>query len=757
MKDSGKSIVRHLRRNRSAEITTTIESGLLGRNLSEFLPLTPKEIEVVATCAGNKIAWDNSSPPSSATHENTVRANFLRFLLLGGDARVPVSERGLTVCNAWISGSFDLLTSKIPIAFRFIHCTFEEEIHLIDSQLVDGGHFHKCVIPAIRAGRLHSSRSFMIFDTIVSGVVSLIGARIDGDLICGRSKIGSLIVTDAAIAGRIRLSNGFESAGVVDFSRTKIGGVADLEGAQLNGRGPLALVAVRAHIGGDLIFGKNFRSVGCIKLNEIFIGGSIRGSDGNYKKGEEEAINLDGAKILGSIFMHRVNIEGTFRLLSSRISLDLTLSGAKIFEQEGNALLADRAEIGGGVFMINGFQANGIKLTGLKTGASLSFNGANLTSVGDALALNAQRVSIAGSLTFESGFSSTGKINLVSALVKLNLSFIDSQIVVKQGVSLNCHGINVNGAFNLQKMRFPVDNIVLSSARVGRLADDEKSWGKNISLQGFSYSSLGVNSPFKAAARLKWLDKQHANRSGINSVAKKFAPQPWRQLRKVLLESGHFNDAREIAVAYERRLREAGQIGESSPSTNRIVAFSIRFISNKIHILYGVLIGYGYQPYRLVCWMIAVWLFCGAFFWFSALHNVMAPSNPLIFDNKIYKDCKSESTPGQSIFNLIHDVGKASPRVEKNWYLCPDLAAEYTGFSPLAYSLDVLLPVVDLQQQNDWAPKIPTPADKWYDEFFSLSLEHLTRYVLWFEIIFGWVSSLLLIAVLSGLAKRRDE
>ena len=757
MKQNRTFTVRQRRNIRSNDFSPSIKSKLLGRSLAEFLPLMPKELELVSNCAGGNVIWKNLPPPNSAKPENTVRADFLRFLLLGGDAQAPVSDRGITVCNAWITGRLDLLTSKNLIGFRFVRCKFEQKINLINTQVVNEAHFHKCVIPEIQADRLHSSRSFIIFDCLISGSVSLIGAKIDGDLHCGKSKISSIVGTDANISGRVRLTGGFESAGVVDFSRAKIGGNADMTGAQLNGNDALAFLAIRAKIDGDLIFGSKFKSVGGIRLRGIFIGGSIRGSEATYEKGNAEAISFDEAKIMGSVYMKRANVDGTVRLLSSRIGLDLSFVGANISEEKGQALHADRTEIGGGAFFTEGFQANGIRISGLKTGASLSFDGAKLSAVGDSPALSAQRVNVSGSFTFQNGFSSTGKIDLSSSVVGLNLSFTDAEIRVKKGRTLVFEGMKVAGAFHFFKMRSPVHSVSLSSARVGRLVDDEISWGRNIALNGFIYSSMGGNSPFKAAARLRWLDKQPASQSGIDVNTNKFAPQPWRQLRKVLMDSGHFTEAREIAIAYERRLRDAGQVGETSPSTNRAVRYVVRFISKKIHFSYGVLIGYGYQPYRLVCWMIAVWFFCGVFYWLGALGNVMAPSNPLVFDHKNYGGCKSTSTSGTDIFSGLYNLLKNGPQVEKNWYLCPALAAEYTGFSPFAYSLDVLLPVVDLQQQNDWAPKIPTPKTRWYDELSAFSLEHLTRFILWFEIIFGWISSLLLIAVLSGLAKRHDE
>ncbi len=92
-----------------------------------------------------------------------------------------------------------------------------------------------------------------------------------------------------------------------------------------------------------------------------------------------------------------------------------------------------------------------------------------------------------------------------------------------------------------------------------------------------------------------------------------------------------------------------------------------------------------------------------------------------------------------------------------NWYLCNSLREEYTGFSPLAYSLDILLPLVDLQQERDWAPMINTPTADWVQELGRMDSERLTRLVIWFQTLFGWVASLLLVAIVSGLTKRRED
>jgi hypothetical protein len=90
----------------------------------------------------------------------------------------------------------------------------------------------------------------------------------------------------------------------------------------------------------------------------------------------------------------------------------------------------------------------------------------------------------------------------------------------------------------------------------------------------------------------------------------------------------------------------------------------------------------------------------------------------------------------------------------RNWYLCTELPEEYPAFSPLAYSLDVLLPLIDLQQERFWSPLTPTPVHNPLFEYFSLDFKHIIRLALWFEMLFGWLASLMLVAVVSTISKR---
>ena len=83
-----------------------------------------------------------------------------------------------------------------------------------------------------------------------------------------------------------------------------------------------------------------------------------------------------------------------------------------------------------------------------------------------------------------------------------------------------------------------------------------------------------------------------------------------------------------------------------------------------------------------------------------------------------------------------------------NWVLNENLDGEYTTFNPFMYSLDVILPIVDLQVEKDWGQ---------YVSLNNGTLNDFTRWLMWFEILFGWIYSLILVAILSGLAKNEKD
>ena len=84
---------------------------------------------------------------------------------------------------------------------------------------------------------------------------------------------------------------------------------------------------------------------------------------------------------------------------------------------------------------------------------------------------------------------------------------------------------------------------------------------------------------------------------------------------------------------------------------------------------------------RLALFLMALWAAGGLFYREVAVQGSFAPSNPVIYLNK----------------DLEAKCGK-------NWTKCKGAPPELPNFSPFTYSLDIMLPVLDLGQKYDWQP-----------------------------------------------------
>ena len=113
------------------------------------------------------------------------------------------------------------------------------------------------------------------------------------------------------------------------------------------------------------------------------------------------------------------------------------------------------------------------------------------------------------------------------------------------------------------------------------------------------------------------------------------------------------------------------------------------------------------------------------------MQGVFAPTNPVLHSNPtIAAACR-----------VGREAGAAA------WTRCAAMPDAYTTFQPWLYSLDLILPLVNLQQDVDWAPAVTVNGRN-----FNLGI--VTRWLMWFEILFGWMASLMLVAILTNLVKK---
>lgn len=429
------------------------------------------------------------------------------------------------------------------------------------------------------------------------------------------------------------------------------------------------------------------------------------------------------------------SIDGEVRLKRAQIAGDLHCARLKLQTGEDTVaarrpFVADAARIDGDVTLSEGFESVGeVRFVGARVGGDFHAGQARVTGHVDpagarSAALVLDRIEVEGSVFLDAGFAAAGRVCLRRARIGGNLDCSAAAFDMLgdatwgDGVALVLDRARIGGTLFLRELPGPLLGASLADARVKVLADDASAWGERIVLDGFAYSRFGEGAPVDAPFRLAWLARQEPAH-----LAADFRMGPWRRLISVLRGMGHAGSATEVAMQRESLLRRIGRIGESAPP-------AWRWVPRAMHRLFGLVAGYGHRPQRLVVWMVAVWLACAGAFWFAAQQGAMAPANPVVFGDPHYAACRTRSA---------------------NWTECAALPKEHPRFHALAYSLESLLPLVDLQQRSAWQPSVAAApaAAPW-----AVGWDDGVRALAWFETLFGWIATLTLVASLAGWTDR---
>jgi hypothetical protein len=403
----------------------------------------------------------------------------------------------------------------------------------------------------------------------------------------------------------------------------------------------------------------------------------------------DDDIDLDGCNSEVPFFIHWCRVRGVLSAYYARL-VSLSLRGSVI---------------------------DGEFLSKLRKNQGLPYNG----PAGRRISLYCDGISTRGDVNLH-GAHFVGEVRLPKARICGNLDLSKACIIgtdgdaeVTDSTCLHAQSTLIKGSLILKEIQRAQGRIDLRSCRTGALNDDARSWEQfdGYVLDHFRYERLVGIEHTKPARRIYWLQRQV-----YDPMRPDLRPQPWEHLAKVLRDMGHDEEARKIAIAKQARQRKAWRITD---------------IRRPLHWLYGLLAGYGYRPFWTVCWMAGTWLLFGTAFAIGGNFGWFGPSSPLIHKNP----------------DIVENCAKDSGNPQFNWTTCTHVPPAYTTFQPYSYSLDLILPLVDLQQEKDWAPMVVQA-----DGLTPLEGGIWLRRLVWLEILFGWGMSLLLVAVIGNLVKK---
>ncbi|MCH7792713.1 MAG: hypothetical protein IID31_10595, partial [Planctomycetes bacterium] len=477
-------------------------------------------------------------------------------------------------------------------------------------------------------------------------------------------------------------------------------------------------------------------SRGCVVLREGVIGGSLLISDGSFAcardgdgepVGDPSSIVADGLKVGSNVLLDEgFTADARVSLLSVDIGGNLRCAGGSFAcakDKNGNpigephSIRADGIKIGGNVLLIDGFTADGMvrfldgDIRGNFQCSDGSFACARAIDgepVGQPRSLNVNGLKVGANVTLSNGFNANGEVALIGACIGGDLDLIGGSFACARyrkrdpsprPRSLIAQGLIVGRFSFFSEASFPDDEIVdLTTANLGHLVDDESSWPDQLLLTGTKYDSILAKSPLDAKRRLEWLARHDRTVKGFGQ--KGFDPQPYHQLASVLRRQGHEKWADQILTraAWKRigpAFRELWDNNEHGLKRWRLRGQAcVTWIGRWI---LGLVVGHGYNRARPLAWLAGFVLLGWIVF------SVNAQTAPL----------ERRMQPTQSLaLKEWSRRGYADVWVNK-----------YPDYSPLTYSLDTFLPLVNLHQDQYWTPRT------WW----------VKRLYLPFHVISGWV------------------
>lgn len=485
-----------------------------GRCLTYFINrpggLSNAESRLWAAVTLGKVCKFGDALPKSPKAGKLIRADFLRFLLLGADENAPVREKGIKLQGAWITGELDLECAKV-CSIWFRNCRFDNNIYARNAKCFDVD-FTGCKLQSIDLSVAH-----------IDGQAVFVNAEVNGNIL---------------------------------FTDAKIDAALDCKQCCIHGFDELALRADRANIVGDV-----FLNEATIKGYVSFVGASIGGDfvckGASFINRERVALGANGIRVKGNVWLSEAfSSDGQVCLIGARIGHDLNCKNGKFAHELGEkpslednaAFRGDEARVSGTVFLIDGFRAKGeVRFVNATIGGDFSCIGGNFINVLPRknengkncipprleVALNLNGSTINRILYFH---SDKGECVPVSLTGMLTLKGTHAHLLA-----------NSERCWNKQTSRLQRIKEIVCCESTGTELE--------IELDDFTYDRLVHGAPTRFAMRKKWLERQP-------DFSERFHPQPFEQLMKILRELGQDDEARSVGAQKEtQRAKQARRDG----------------------------------------------------------------------------------------------------------------------------------------------------------------------------------------------------
>ncbi|HEV7256236.1 MAG TPA: hypothetical protein VGN82_00520 [Bosea sp. (in: a-proteobacteria)] len=430
----------------------------------------------------------------------------------------------------------------------------------------------------------------------------------------------------------------------------------------------------------------------------------------------------------GGVYLRGAHVQGEVNIPQSRLGGNLECDGATIRAPSGRAIDAAAIELRN-LLLRGATLRGGITVAGARITADLDCAGAVIEEA-DSVAIDATEVENGGSVVLRKA-QIAGEVRLVAAVVSGDLDVSGAELKQPGTMALDLSRAQIKGAFFLRNEARIGGALAMTGASIGTIHDEAVCWPApgDLLLNRCRYGAF-IAAPVDAASRLDWLSRQAPQRWGED-----FWPQPYEQLASVFREMGHGEDARSVLIMKEKLQRRARRARARNPLWRALLRLNDNFLA--------VTVRYGRQPLLAFLWLTLFWVTGVAVFGVAEAGGAFKPNSAVVLRSPEWALCGVTTAEQRLIGSPPQSMsGRAAPgQTQLACYREQGEASSYPAFNPWFYSLDTLLPVLDLGQKSFWRPNPNSTVGRIAINYF------------YFQAIVGWALSLLAVAGFSGLVK----
>jgi sRNA-binding regulator protein Hfq len=249
---------------------------------------------------------------------------------------------------------------------------------------------------------------------------------------------------------------------------------------------------------------------GCVFTEEINILYS-RMKFLNLVGSHTDSIGADGVKVEGGVYLRNgFKANGEVRFPTAKIDGDFDCGRGEFVNKNGTAILADRMNVQNSVHLDNGFKASGmVCFRGATVGGTFECDDGEFVNE-DGTAIVADRIDVKGSVFLRNGFKAKGEVRFPNAMIGGDFDCSKSEFTNEDSIVILANGINVEGTVFLNHGFKANGEVRFLGASIGGNFDCEKGEFINKGSDAISADRMFVRGSvflrdgFKADGRIRF-------------------------------------------------------------------------------------------------------------------------------------------------------------------------------------------------------------------------------------------------------------